>query len=380
MLILSIETSCDDTGVAITEKRENGEIKVRGSALSSQDGIHKKWGGVYPFEAKRAHQRNLVPTLIKALEKADLLEEGGVSEPEGLEEIFTREKTLLEQTRAFFKKYQIKKEIDKIAVTKGPGLEPCLFAGINFAKALSLYLEVPIIPVNHIKAHVLFFLKDKKEMKFPAITLIVSGGHTELILMHSPGSFELLGGTRDDAAGECFDKTARILGLGYPGGPAIATKAAEFEIQNSKFEINLPRPMINSNDYDFSFSGLKTAVLYDVLSQDEKTKKSEEYVGEMAKEIEEAITDVLISKSKKAMKDHGTKTLIMGGGVTANQTLQEKAKNLEKEFPGTEVILPSPELSTDNAEIIGIAATAEKEEVAPENLGPDANLKMYDRM
>ncbi len=380
MIILAIETSCDDTGVAVVEK-EKGRVKVLGSALSSQTEIHKKWGGVYPTEAKREHQKNLIPVMKKALKKASLLEKGITSNSKEIGKILSRESFLLKETENFLKKNKIKK-IDAVAVTTGPGLEPCLWVGVNFAKALSLCLDVPLIPINHIKAHLFFFLFEKEKIKFPAVALVASGGHTELVLANSFSSFELIGKTRDDAAGECFDKAARILGLGYPGGPAIARQAElwKSEIQNPKFEINLPRPMMYSKNYDFSFSGLKTAVLYDFLSRNERTKKSKKYKAEMAKEIEEAITDVLVFKLKKAVKEYRAKTIILGGGVTANKTLQKKVKKMEKEFPGIEVLLPSIRLATDNAEIVGAAAALEKPAKDSQKIEANANIKIYDKM
>jgi N6-L-threonylcarbamoyladenine synthase len=262
MQILAIETSCDDTCIAIL-KIENYELKILSNIVSSQVKLHAKYEGVYPALAKREHQKNLPIVLKKALKKAR------------------------------------NPKIDLIAVTIGPGLEPCLWQGVNFAKNLSVKLKKPLIPVNHIEAHILanFVRENSKfegyptgskqrnsKFRFPAICLVVSGGHTQLILMKNFGKYKILGETRDDAAGECLDKVARILGLGYPGGPAIAAEAAKFEIRNPKFEISLPRPMIYQKNYDFSFSGLKTAVLYDFKSRSLKVRKSKKYIQEMAAE------------------------------------------------------------------------------------------------
>jgi N6-L-threonylcarbamoyladenine synthase len=375
MIILTIETSCDDTGIALIEEK-NKNLKILADTLSSQEDVHRKWGGVYPSEAKREHQKNLLPCLKKVLKNSSFLKKGETPYQEKVETILKKEPFLLEELKKFFKKNKIKKKIDAIAVTVGPGLDPCLWAGVNFAKALSLYLDVPIIPVNHIKAHILFFLFEKEKVKFPAIALLVSGGHTELILMKSLQRYEVIGKTRDDAAGECFDKTARILGLTYPGGPEIAKKAQK--IKSSIFKIKLPRPMKHSPNYDFSFSGLKTAVLYDFLSRDKKTQKNEIYIAEMAKEIEEAATDVLIFKLKKAVKAHHAKTVILGGGVTANKTLQKKAKKIKEDFPKTEIFLPSSSFATDNAKMLGAAAVLEKKRV--KNIRAKPNLKIYDKM
>lgn len=203
MIILAIETSCDDTCVAVIKasNKKKPRFEILSNIISSQVEIHKKWGGIYPALAKREHQKNLPIILKKVLKKT---------------------------------------KIDLVTVTIGPGLEPCLWVGVNFAKALSRSLGVPVVPVNHIEGHILVNFIDKLPA-FPVIALVVSGGHTQLILMNNFGNYQILGETRDDAAGECFDKVARILELGYPGGPAIAKQASQwkFEIRNSKFEIYL---------------------------------------------------------------------------------------------------------------------------------------------
>jgi N6-L-threonylcarbamoyladenine synthase len=372
MIILTIETSCDDTGVALIEEK-NKKIKILSDTLSSQEEIHKKWGGVYPSEAKREHQKNLIPCLKKVLQSSNFIEKGNTPFLKEVESILERESLLLEQTKKFFKNNKIKKKIDAIAVTVGPGLDPCLWVGVNFAKALSLYFNAPIIPINHIKAHLLYFLFEKEKIKFPAVALLVSGGHTELVLMKSLHKYEVIGKTRDDAAGECFDKTARILGLSYPGGPEIAKKSSLFK--KKEFNINLPRPMKHSKNYDFSFSGLKTAVLYDFLSRDKKTQKNENYTIEMAKEVENAIIDVLIFKLKKAKEEYLAKTIILGGGVTANKALQKKAK---EELKDIDLLLPHLSLTTDNALMIGAAAIIEKKRVRDVKANP--NLKICDKI
>ncbi len=379
MIILSIETSCDDTGVALVEKK-NGNLKIIASTLSSQDKIHKKWGGVHPSEAKREHQKNLVPSLQRTLLRADFLKKGETPRHKEIREILSRETVMLKKTETFFKKYKIKKKIDAIAVTVGPGLEPCLWVGVNFARALSSCLDIPIIPVNHIKAHILFFLLQEKKIKFPVIALIASGGHTELVLMKSLSSYTLVGKTRDDAAGECFDKAARILGLGYPGGPAIAAKATQFSSSDNQFSIKLPRPMMHSKDYGFSFSGLKTAVLYDFLSREKKKQKNEKYIREMSYKVEEAITDILVFKLKKAIKEFKAKTVVLGGGVTANKTLRKKTEKIKKDFPKIDIFIPSGRLAMDNAEMIGIAASIDKKRKKQEKVRANANLKIYDKI
>lgn len=367
MRILSIETSCDDTCMAIIETFDKGKprFKVLSNIVSSQVEIHKKWGGVFPSLAKREHQRNLPFVLIKALKDSKLLmiskpgflisEQRQNSKLLHIRNILQREEPLFKNLKKLLIKYE-KPDIDAVALTVGPGLEPCLWVGVNFARALSCYWELPIIPANHIEAHILVnWLETNKKIRFPAICLVASGGHTQLILMKKVASYKILGETRDDAAGECFDKTARILSLGYPGGPTTAAIAARFKIQDLRFKIKLPRPMLNQKNYDFSFSGLKTAVLYDFKNRPLKIKKSRLYIQEMCFEIQQAIVDVLLNKTKNAAKDYQVKTVILGGGVTANKELR---KQFTKFFlrGGPKLIFPKPNFSTDNAVMIGITA------------------------
>jgi len=366
MKILAIETSCDDTSIAIIEAKKKYFFDILSNVVSSQVNIHKKWGGVYPTLAKREHQKNLVPVLKKALKEANLLQLNKIKEEKIkiIKKILEREPKLL---NSFIKDIaKIKKpDIEALAVTVGPGLEPCLWAGINFAKALSFCWEIPEIPVNHIEAHILSAFANKNKVKFPAICLIASGGHTQLILMKKINNYKILGETRDDAAGECLDKTARILGLDYPGGPIIERRAKE---ASNKIEINLPRPMINTKDYDFSFSGLKTAVLYESKNK----RKTKNYVNKMCKEIQQAVIDVLIKKTKKAKEEHNAKTVILGGGVTANKELR---KQIKKVLP--ETILPDPKLCTDNAVMVAIAAYFNKKSKKDyKNIKAKANLRI----
>lgn len=378
MKILSIDTSCDDTGISIIKKQKNN-FEIFSNIISSQIKIHKKWGGVYPALAKREHQKNLVPVLIKALKKSNLLKIKKKQIPnsklENLNSILEREPELLKQIIPFFKKYQ-KPKINAIAITKGPGLEPCLWVGINFARALSYIWNIPLIPVNHIEAHILANWLMPTNPKFPLISLIVSGGHTQLILMKDYGKYVIIGETRDDAAGECFDKTARILGLEYPGGPAIAAKATtKLKVKNPKIKVKLPRPMIHQKNYDFSFSGLKTAVLYN----HKKHRTSEKYIKETATEIQQAIIDVLIHKTIKAAKDYKVKSIIISGGVAANEKLRKqfisKLKKLNIQFFAPEKIL-----CTDNAAMIGITAFFHfQEKVSWKKLKAQANLRINDK-
>jgi len=394
MTILGIETSCDDTSIAVIKAKENSggdsetTFNILSNIVSSQTEIHRKWGGVYPTLAKREHQKNLNPVLEKALKEADLLNSNNelkITEEKDakLKKILNREKVLYENLKKFLKKYENPK-IDLIAVTVGPGLEPSLWQGVNFGKALSFCWSRPLIPVNHLEAHIFsnwISLKDKVTMDtiFPAIYLIVSGGHTQLILVEKMGNYKLLGETRDDAAGECFDKTARILGLNYPGGPEIEKKASKFKDQDS-FNIKLPRPMLKTNNYDFSFSGLKTAVLYDYKERKEKIKSSEAYIREMAKEIQQSIVDVLTEKTINAAKEFNVKSVMIGGGVSANKKLREQMnEKIGKELPKVNYATPDISLSTDNASMVAAAGYFNwKEEKTSKwsDIEAQANLKL----
>jgi N6-L-threonylcarbamoyladenine synthase len=342
MIILSIETSCDDTGVAIL-KTEKKKLRVLSNVISSQVKLHAKYGGVYPSLAKREHQKNLPAVFKKALKEAG------------------------------------SPKIDAIAVTIGPGLEPCLWTGVNFAKDLAEKMKLQIIPINHIEGHILTNFINKT-VAFPAMCLVVSGGHTQIILMSGFGKYEILGETRDDAAGECFDKTARILGLGYPGGPIVADEAAK--AKSRKFKINLPRPMMKQNNYDFSFSGLKTAVLYDSKNRSKKESQSKEYIQEMCAEIQNTVIDVLISKTLKAARDFKVKTLILAGGVSANEELRERfKKELKTKNYRLNFMAPEKNLCTDNAVMVAVAASFNvKNKRSWKEIEANANLRIDERI
>jgi len=365
MIILGIDTSCDDTSVAILKIEKEGvrrrgegggsgvvKLKILSNIVSSQVKIHAQYGGVYPFLAKREHQKNLPIVFEKALKRAKISV----------------------------------KEIDFIAVTVGPGLEPCLWVGVNFVKELAKELKLPIIPVNHIEAHIFancltWNVKQIEiEKLFPAICLVVSGGHTQLILMKNFGNYKILGETRDDAAGECLDKAARILGLGYPGGPAIAAEAAKFKVQSSKFKVRLPRPMIYQKNYDFSFSGLKTAVLYDFKNRPSKVRKSKIYIPEMTKEVQQAVIDVLIYKTLKVAKNFKARVIILGGGVAANRELRKQfQKRIKKELPNIQYLISNIQFCTDNAAMVGVAGYfhyLKGEKYNLEKIKANANLKI----
>jgi N6-L-threonylcarbamoyladenine synthase len=387
MKILAIETSCDDTGIAVLDVK-NSDFNVLSNIVSSQIEIHKKYGGVFPAMAKREHQKNLVPALIDALREADNLKlkiqnSKTISnlKLKNLKKILEREPELFKKLAPFLKKYR-NPNIDLIAVTNGPGLEPCLWVGVNAAKALSYFWNIPIIPVNHIESHILVNFLENKNIKFPAITLVVSGGHTQIILVKGVGKYKILGETRDDAAGECFDKAAKILGLKYPGGPEIAKLAEKFV--GCRTSHKLPRPMINTKDYDFSFSGLKTAILYHHRKQSPAIQKSKQYIAEMCVEIQQAIIDVLLKKTLKAAKDYNAKTIILGGGVSANKELKKQmAEKINTELPNTGFIFPQIDHSTDNGLMTAICAYYNRNKKSVKSdltllaqLRADANLRI----
>lgn len=325
MKILAIETSCDDTGLTILEARggvRNASFKILADSLAIQK-IHSSYGGVFPMLAKNEHIKNLPILLRQTLKKARLERK--------------------------------KRPVDAIAVTYGPGLEPCLWTGITFAQNLSKKWKVPVIPVNHMKGHIVsVFGKGKgnfkiKKMKFPILSLLVSGGHTELVLSKSWTKHKILGKTLDDAAGEAFDKVARMLGFPYPGGPHIS-KLAEEERSKRKISFSLPRPMLHSNNLDFSFSGLKTAVLYltkKIGKLDARTRAA------IALEFENAVVETLVYKTKKAIEKYGIKILVVGGGVSANVHLQRELKKITNKK--MKLYFPTKELARDNAIMIGMA-------------------------
>lgn len=382
MKILAIETSCDETAIAILDARgkldsaTGPRFFVCGNALISQIDIHKEFGGVFPALAKREHSKNLVPLLCKALKEAHMLSTRNRTRRDiytafskQLMEILEREPLLLEQFLEVLPTIK-KPPIDAIAVTYGPGLAPALWVGINFARALALVWNLPIIPVNHMHGHIaagLFKISATRiarrqktshnRVEFPVLALLISGGHTELVLMQDSKTFKVIGETRDDAAGEAFDKVARMLGLPYPGGPqisALAHEARDKKLAVEKYLVApLPRPMIKSNDLDFSFSGLKTAVLYALRGLEKQTRA---HTLAYARELEDAIADVLAAKVNKALELHKARTLVIGGGVSANTHIRGAlAKLIADTYPEMEIRVPPPELATDNAIMIGMA-------------------------
>ncbi len=364
MKILAIETSCDETAVAIltaTGTEDSAAFTILGNALLSQIDIHKEYGGVFPAVAKREHAKNLVPLLGNALEEAELLREDTQAIPDekkdALAKLLEREPGLSDAFLSFIQETE-KPEIDAVAVTHGPGLEPALWVGVNFAKALSLAWDLPIVPINHMEGHFLAALAQAegdsiviRDAALPVLGLLISGGHTELVLMKDWLSYEKLGSTRDDAVGEAFDKVARMMDLPYPGGPEIS-KLAERDREDTRTNpFTLPRPMIDSNDLDFSFSGLKTAVLY-LLKETTLDDTGKE---QLARAFEDAVLDVLWKKTSEALARTGARTLIIGGGVSANVHIQREFTNRIAEYPDVELRIPARELTTDNAVMIGVA-------------------------
>jgi len=360
MRILSIETSCDETAISIVEADgELGSIsfKVLANSLLSQAILHKEYGGVYPSLAKREHARNLAPLLQKTLSDAGMFKE--INSPltrdqiSSLKELLSREPEMFVLLIAFLGNTK-KPAIDAIAVTNGPGLEPALWVGVNFAKALAIAWDVLLIPVNHMEGHVLSSLIKSDgitPITFPALALLISGGHTQLVLMSDWSQYEIIGETRDDAVGEAFDKVARMLELPYPGGPEISKLAQDAREENLSSPYSLPRPMIDSNDFDFSFSGLKTAVLYQVKEiKEEKGGLSDTDKKQIAREFEDSVAEVLLEKAKRAIKELNIKTFVLGGGVSANKHIRYTLKAHTPQ--DIEIFIPPIELTGDNAIMI----------------------------
>ena len=313
MIIFAIESSCDETAAAIV-KIKGGRFDILANTILSQINIHKKYGGVVPEVAARHHIQNIIPVIEQTLTQAKL-------KPN---------------------------QIDQLAVTVGPGLITSLIVGIETAKTLAYVWQKPIVPVNHMKAHLYANWSHNQKINFPAISLIVSGGHTEIILQASQDKLKKIGDTLDDAAGEAFDKVAQLLGLGYPGGPIISKLAETGDARKYK----LPRPMLKDSGSNFSFSGLKTAVLYTA----QKIKKITPQVkADLAASFQAATVEVLTEKTVQAAIKYQAKTIMLSGGVAANkllrQTLEAKSKELNIKF-----LTPDFKYCTDNAAMIAIAS------------------------
>lgn len=388
MRILAIETSCDETAVAILDIQGDFPISytILGNALYSQAQLHAAFGGVFPTLAKREHSKNLTPLLIKALRDADLLVPA--SKPsatkdqlDSLKTLLAREQELFMQLVMFFAQYE-RPPVDAIAVTHGPGLEPALWVGINFAKALSHVWGVPIVAVNHMEGHVVMALARHEGnhgtisfSETPALAFLISGGHTEFVVTQDFMSYTKCGGTRDDAIGEAFDKVARLLNLPYPGGPEISARAKKARDLSITSPFTLPRPMIGSNDLDFSFSGIKTAVLYALKKLGTPT---DEHVLGIAREFEDAVADVCEKKVAAALDSTGSRTLLIGGGVAANEYTRERLAALAASRDVQFLACP-PIHATDNALMIALAGYlhAQKNEWAePSGLEANGNLSL----
>ena len=389
MLILSIETSCDETAISIIETVgdfPDAKYEILGDALFSQIETHAEYGGVFPTLAKREHIATILPMLEKALkearlEKPDFTPTLTLEEKDHLHNLLNREDGLADQLITFHNSYG-KPPINTIAVTVGPGLEPALWVGINFAKALAYLWNIKVVPVNHMEGHIyasIFNGHKLTSVQFPSIALLVSGGHTELVLMEDWGKYKKIGQTRDDAVGEAFDKVARLLNLPYPGGPEISKLAKQARLEKLPTFTNLPRPMLNSGDLDFSFSGLKTAVRYAI---GEKTLGKYEKMA-LARDFEDAAVEVLIKKLSLATEEYSAQTIILGGGVSANDYLRDAMTSLNspQQFPDIKILLPDPKLSTDNSIMIGLAGHARlSEAISPtiftETVKADGNLSL----
>jgi N6-L-threonylcarbamoyladenine synthase len=420
MKILGIESSCDETAAAVIENTPNGAIRLLSNITATSAGLHARTGGIIPEEAARKQIESIIPVINLALRDA-----------------FPNHKPSTVNS-------ELLTNIDAIALTVGPGLIGSLLIGVETAKTLSMVTGKPIIPVNHLVGHIYAnFISEMPNHKFqisngikktnhqslitnhlplfPALALVVSGGHTDLVLMHDHGKFEWIGGTRDDAAGEAFDKTARLLGFDYPGGPLLSKAADEYihsitndvqprphnggplvggsgavEWQDPLKILDLfPRPLIHEKGYDWSFSGLKTAVLRTVkdLAGEEQNLKLSDYkaisklkiIGEeqprLAAEIQEAIVDVLVEKTLPAVAQFKPKSLVLAGGVSANQRLREKFEyRIKTQKPPISFHVPKPILCTDNAAYIAAAAYYNQQFVSWQNINANPELTIMDRV
>lgn len=333
MIVLGIESSCDETAAAVVRDGH----QILSSVVSSQVDFHSKYGGVVPEIASRKHIEAVVPVVEEALERAELTIDG----------------------------------IEGIAVTKGPGLVGSLLIGVSFAKALAYVTGLPLIGVNHLEGHLTSIFLEKPDMTFPFVGLVVSGGHTNLYYVKGRGDYTFVGQTRDDAAGEAFDKVAKLLGLGYPGGVVIDRMARE----GSATAIDFPRALMAKDSLDFSFSGIKTAVLHYVKRHEEEI--SSERIKDIVASFQEAVVDVLVTKVFQAAIKYGVKTVVIAGGVAANTRLREKM-TLASEQEKVSVFIPSPALCTDNAAMIAVVGDyyLEKGITSPLTLNASSRLPL----
>jgi N6-L-threonylcarbamoyladenine synthase len=309
MILLAIESSCDETSAAIIV---DGELK---SNVISTQLIHSEWGGVVPELASRAHQKSIIPVVQEALQKANIN----------------------------------KNDLNAIAFTRGPGLLGALMVGTSFAKSLALSLDIPLIEVNHMQAHVLAHFIEEPRPQFPFLCLTVSGGHTQLVWVEGPLNMQIIGETQDDAVGEAFDKTAKLLGLPYPGGPLIDKLAKEGNPNKYTF------PMGEMPGLDFSFSGIKTAILY-FLQKEVKLNPNfiEEYKADICASVQKTLIEILLRKVKKAMREKKCTSIAIAGGVSANSGLRKRLQELGEENHW-DVFIPAFSYCTDNAGMIAMA-------------------------
>ncbi len=387
MKILGIETSCDETALCLIEGTgglDSPKFTVLKTALFSQVKIHEQYGGVFPNLAKREHSKNLVPLLKNLLSDtksdtnlADKTTSLSTEKMEYLKNLLNKEPELFETLMQYLPTAN-KPDIEAIAVTYGPGLEMALWVGINFAKALNYIWDIPIVAVNHMEGHIVSVLTTADKVSFPALALLISGGHTELVEIKGWTEYKVIGETKDDAVGEAFDKVARMLGLPYPGGPQISMLAEKDRKENGDAHtFTFPRPMIYSDDLNFSFSGLKTSVLYTIKKIPEITEIIKQQI---ARGFEDAVVDVLVTKTKKALEKTGAKTLIIGGGVIANSRIRESFFNLKSN--NLEVLVPEISLTTDNAVMIAVAGyiqiskNGETLKTNPKNISAQGNLRL----
>jgi N6-L-threonylcarbamoyladenine synthase len=381
MNILSIETSCDETSVSVVKcSRLNSEysFEVLGNNLLSQANMHAEFGGVFPSLAKREHAKAIVPLIEKTLNDAGIQKtEARAITLEDARLFLEREPTTAAELERLTS-YDTS-TIDAIAVTVGPGLAPALWVGVNSARALGTLWNKPLIPVNHMHGHIFSSLFPYSRMfSFPTLALLVSGGHTEILRLNEDFSIEILGRTRDDAIGEAFDKAARLLGLGYPGGALISLEAKKHRDKKPDHVSKLfPRPMANDDTLDVSYSGLKTSLLY--YLRDNPIQNDGERTL-IAREFEDAALDVILNKTEKALETDEYASLAVGGGVIANAELRRRLSLLAREH-NVELRIPEMNITTDNSLMIAVAgfvAVENQKAVAKEQaatLRANANMR-----
>lgn len=383
MRILAVETSCDETAVALLKftKHQNGiSYQILNEKLHSQISAHNQYGGVYPSLAKREHQKILPILTKKLLDEQEILDKNpSIRISSAIRETCVREPDMLTAIEKHFAGTQ-PKNLDALAVTRGPGLAPALWVGVNFIRALSVLWNIPIIPVNHMEGHIISALITDTEYitpEYPLLALLVSGGHTELVLAKQTGMYRKIGKTVDDAAGEAFDKAARLLGLPYPGGPEIARLAHNARTKNVASPAPLPRPMLRDDSLNFSYAGLKTAIR--TVYEKNPNFSNDEKAG-LAMEFENAIIETLIEKTRRATEYYAPKSIVISGGVSANTYLRKSMRKLSTAYPDTALYFPDLKHATDNAVMIALAAYTHRhsKKTNPAQVSADANLSFPD--